>query len=188
MVSLLLLTGSYFNVFETARSIGKGHSSLAVALAAMNIQIEDTATWLLTPQARLAVGLTDNLELGLRSGVTVGVATGNVGFLGAVGDLKVTLFDQPQSFAFALGFGGGYSSGMVGGGIEGSIYFDSTVPFFPLYFVYRPLLPLGGTDLAVIQQFAVGLHLAISPNARLLVEVCSWGGLLSGGIGFDVSF
>ena len=188
LVSLLLLTGCFFNVFETARSIGKGKSSLAVALAAMNIQIEDTASWLLTPQARLAVGLTDNLELGLRSGLMVGLASGNVGFLGAVGDLKVTLFEEPQSFALALGFGGGYSSGMVGWGLEGSIYFDSTVPFFPLYFVYRPLLPLGGTDLGLIHQFAVGLHLEISPNARLLAELCSWGGILSGGIGFDVSF
>jgi hypothetical protein len=188
LVSLLLLTGCFFNVFETARSVGQGKASLAVALAAMNIQIESTPTWLLTPQARLAVGLTDNLELGLRSGVSVGLATGNVAFLGAVGDLKVTLFQAPDSFALALGFGGGYSSGMVGWGLEGSVYFESTVPFFPAYFVYRPLLPLGGSSTSVIHQFAAGLHLALSPNAQLLIEVATWGGLVSGGVGIVVSF
>ena len=188
LVSLCLLTGCFFNVFETARSIGQGKASLVVALAAMNIQIESTPTWLMTPQARLTVGLTDNLDLGLRSGVSIGLATGNVAFLGAVGDLKLTLFQAPNSFAMALGVGGGYSSGMVGWGLEGSVYLESTVPFFPAYFVYRPLLPLTGTSSGVIHQFAAGLRLALSPNAQLLVEVATWGGVVSGGIGFAIAF
>ena len=188
LVALFLLTGCFFNVFETARSVGKGKAAITVAMAALNLAIEQETTWILTPQGRLAVGLSDNLELGVKSGAMVGLSSGNIGFLGVIGDLKVTLFDQPDSFALALGFGGGYSSGTVGWGLEGSVYFDSTVPFFPLYAVYRPLLPLVGGETNLIHQFAAGLRLALSPNASLLVEVASWGGVLSAGLGFAVSF
>ncbi len=187
LLTLLLLTGCFFNVFETARSVGKGRAAITIAMAAMNL-FDSAEGWRITPQGRVAVGLTDNLELGLRSGAMVNLSTGDVGFLGAVGDLKVTLFDQPDSFALALGLGGGNSSGTFGWGLEGSVYFDSTIPFLPIYFVYRPLLPLGGGELDLIHQFAGGLYLVLSPNVRLLIEVDSWGGLLSGGIGIEIRF
>lgn len=187
LVLVLFLTGCFFSVFETARSVGRGKAALSLAMAVMGLTGDGDTGWVLAPQGRLAVGLSDSVELGVRSGAMVGL-TGGLGFLGVVGDLKVTLFQAPKSFALALGLGGGFSLGTLGWGLEGSLYFDSTLPFLPVYFVYRPILPLGGEEIGLIHQVAGGLHLVLSPNVRLLIEVDSWGGALSGGIGIEIRF
>jgi hypothetical protein len=184
----LLTTGCFFNVFQTARPLGKGNAALNLGLAAMNIAIGEENGWTLTPQGRLAVGITDGVDLGVRSGAMFELDTGNLGFLGVVGDIKVSLFAQPEGFALAVGFGGGYSPGMVGWGLEGSIYVDSTLQYLPLYFVYRPLFPLVVGGFTVQHQLAGGIHLVLSPTMRLLIEVDLWGGLLSAGIGLEVLF
>ena len=187
LLSLILLTGCFFNIFQTARTVGKGDVALCLGSAAMNLAGEGDYNWIFTPQGRLAIGLADNVDLGVRSGVMIG-ASGEPGFLGVVGDIKIALLQDPESFSLALGFGGGYSPGLLGWGIEGSIYFDSNLRFLPFYFVYRPLLPLAGDGFAVQHQLAAGLHLDLSEHARILVEIDSWGGLLSGGIALEIAF
>jgi len=188
VASVVLLSGCYFSVFQTARTVGAGNVAFTLGAAVMNLAGDGETNWLLTPQGRLAVGLAPNVDFGIRSGMGLNLGTGNVGFLGAVGDLKFALFQQPDSFALALGFGGGYSTGLVGWGLEASLYFESTVRYLPIYVVYRPLLPLTGEPLGLIHQLAGGLYLALSPNARLLVELDSWNGLLSGGVALEILF
>jgi hypothetical protein len=188
LLSMGLLTGCFFNVFQTARTLGQGNVALNLGVAVMNIAIGEGNGWTLTPQGRLAVGIANGVDLGVRSGAMFDLNTGELGFLGVVGDIKLSLFAQPEGFAVALGFGGGYSPGMVGWGLEGSIYLDSTLQYLPVYFVYRPLFPLGGETFTVQHQLAGGLHLMLSPTTRLLIEVDSWGGLLSGGIGLEILF
>lgn len=143
--------------------------------------------WAFAPQGSLRVGLADNVDLGVQSGFLIG-STGEPAFLGVVGDVKVALMQDPEGFSFALGVGGGYSPGLVGWGIEGSVYLESGIKYLPVYFVYRPIFPLGGDQFVVQHQLAGGLHLNLSENARLLLEVDSWGGLLSAGIGPEIKF
>jgi hypothetical protein len=184
----ILSAGCFLNVFQTARTLGKGNVALNLGMAAMNIAIGADNNWMFTPQGRLSVGIADGIDLGVRSGVMFGLDTGNLGFLGVVGDIKASLFAQPEGFALAVGFGGGYSPGMVGWGLEASIYVDSTLQYLPVYFVYRPLFPLGGDGFTIQHQLAGGLHLLLSPTTRLLIEIDSWGGLLSAGIGLEILF
>jgi hypothetical protein len=186
--SLVLLSGCYFSIFDTARTVGAGNVAFTLGAAVMDLALDGTPSWLLAPQGRLTVGLAPNVDFGIRSGMMLNLETGDVGFLGAVGDFKFALFQEPDSFALALGFGGGYSTGLVGWGLEASVYFESTVRYLPIYVVYRPLLPLTGEELGLIHQLAGGLYLALSPNARLLVELDSWNGLLSGGVALEILF
>ena len=184
----VLSTGCFFNIFQTARTLGQGNVALNLGMAAMNIAIDTDNNWILTPQGRLAVGIADGIDLGVRSGVMFGLDTGNLGFLGVVGDIKASLFAQPEGFALAVGFGGG-SLGMLGWGLEASIYVDSTLQYLPIYFVYRPLFPLNNeAEFTILHQLAGGLHLMLSPTTRLLIEIDSWGGLLSAGIGLEILF
>jgi len=152
----------------------------------LNMVIGDDNNWMLTPQGRISIGLADNVDLGVRSGGMFSFTTGELGFLGAVGDIKVSLFHNPELFSLALGFGGGYSMGMFGWGLEGSVYLDSNVRFLPIYFVYRPLFPLAGDGVTVLHQLGGGLHLILSETTRLLIEVDYWQGILSFGISLEI--
>jgi hypothetical protein len=115
-------------------------------------------------------------------------SSGSPGFLGAIGDIKLALVQDPETFSIALGIGGGYSPGLLGWGVEGAVFLDSNIVFLPIYAVYRPIIPLGGATLGVIHQFSVGLHLDLSDSARILIEVDSWNGVLGGGICLDIIF
>jgi len=114
--------------------------------------------------------------------------TGRGELLGAIGDIKLAVVQDPETFSCALGIGGGYSPGLLGWGVEGSVYLDSNIVLLPIYVVYRPILPLSGDTLGVIHQFAGGLHLDLSDSARILIEVDSWNGVLGGGISLDIIF
>ena len=183
----MLSTGCFLNVFQTARTLGQGNVALNLGMAAMNIAIGEDNNWILTPQGRLAVGIADGIDIGVRSGAMFSLDTGNLGFLGVVGDIKASLLAQSEGFALAVGFGGG-SLGTIGWGLEASIYVDSTLQYLPVYFVYRPLFPLGGDEFTVQHQLAGGLHLMLSPTTRLLIEIDSWSGLWSAGIGLKILF
>ncbi len=186
LLSAGLLTGCFFNIFQTARTVGQGNVALGIGAAALNMVIGDDNNWMLTPQGRISVGLADNVDLGVRSGGMFSFTSGELGFLGAVGDIKVSLFHDPELLSLALGFGGGYSMGMFGWGLEGSIYLDSNIRLLPIYFVYRPLFPLAGDGVTVLHQLCGGLHLALSENARLLIEVDYWEGIISVGISLEI--
>ena len=175
-----LLTGCFFNIFQTARTVGQGNVAIGIGAAALNMVVGEDDNWMLTPQGRISIGLADNVDLGVRSGGMFSVSGG------AVGDIKVSLFHDPESLSLALGFGSGYSMGMFEWGLEGSIYLDSNLRFLPLYFVYRPMVPLAGDGVTVLHQLGGGLHLALSPTTRLLIEVDYWQGILSFGISLEV--
>ena len=186
LLSAGLLTGCFFNIFQTARTVGQGNVALGIGAAALNMVIGDDNNWMLTPQGRISIGLADNVDLGVRSGGMFSFTTGELGFLGVVGDIKVSLFHDPELLSLALGFGGGYSMGMFGWGLEGSVYVDSNIRFLPLYFVYRPQFPLAGDGVTVLHQLGGGLHLLLSENTRLLIEVDYWQGIVSFGISLDI--
>jgi len=184
---VILLSGCYFNVFQTARTVGVGKVAISVGSGVVNISGGSSSSLIFTPQARITIGLSDSVDLGIQSGVMIG-SSGEPGFLGAIGDIKLALVQDPGSICFALGLGGGYSPGLLGWGVEGSVYLDSNIAFLPIYVVYRPILPLGGESFQLIHQFAGGLHLDLSDSVRILVEVDSWNGVLGGGISLDIRF
>ena len=187
LLVVVLLSGCYFNVFQTARTVGAGKVAISVGSGVVTIQVGQDSSLIFTPQARLTVGLLDNVDLGVQSGLMIG-ASGSPGFLGAIGDIKLALLQDPETFSLAVSIGGGYSPGLLGWGVDLSVYLDSNIVFLPIYAVYRPILPLSGTTLGVINQFAGGLHLDLSDSARILIEVDSWNGVLGGGISLDIIF
>jgi hypothetical protein len=187
LVVVVLLSGCYFNIFQTARTVGAGKVAISLGSGVVNLVIGESSSLIFTPQARLTVGLSDSVDLGVQSGFMIG-ASGEPGFLGVIGDIKMALVQDPETFSIALGIGGGYSPGLLGWGVEGSVYLDSNIAFLPIYAVYRPILPLGGETLGVIHQFAGGLHLDLSDSIRILIEVDSWSGVLGGGISLDIIF
>lgn len=189
LISAFLLSGCFFNVFQTARTLGRGDMVLTLGMGLMNLEVVALggggSNPILTPQARLAAGISDGVELGLQSGIMISPAGGQPGFLGVVADLKVSLFDEPGAFALAVGFGGGWSLPMAGWGVQGSVYLDSNLRVLPVYFVYRPIFPLAGEELSVWHQFAAGLHLRLSDTARLLLEADNLSGIWSIGLGLE---
>lgn len=187
LLVVVLLSGCYFNIFQTARTVGAGKVAVSLGSGVVNVTVGESSSLVFTPQARLAVGLSDNVDLGIQSGIMIG-SSGEPGFLGAIGDVKLALVQDPDTFSIALGIGGGYSLGLLGWGVEGSVFLDSNIAFLPVFVVYRPILPLGGEGLQLIHQFAGGLHLDLSDSVRILVEVDSWNGGLGGGISLDIMF
>ncbi|MCK4356655.1 hypothetical protein KAT59_08355 [Candidatus Bipolaricaulota bacterium] len=187
LLVVILLSGCYFNIFQTARTVGAGKVAISVGSGVVNIVVGQDSSLIFTPQARLTVGLSDSVDLGVQSGLMIG-ASGSPSFLGAIGDIKMALVQDPETFSLALGIGGGYSPSLLGWGVEGSVYLDSNIVFLPIYAVYRPILPLSGTTLGVIHQVAGGLHLDLSDSVRILIEVDSWNGVLGGGISLDIIF
>jgi len=187
LLVVVLLSGCYFNIFQTARTMGAGKVGVSLGSGVVSVNVGENSSLVFTPQVRLTVGLSDNVDLGVQSGIMIG-SSGEPGFLGAMGDIKLALVQDPGSISFALGLGGGYSPGLLGWGVEGSVFLDSNIAFLPIYVVYRPILPLGGEGLQLIHQFAGGLHLDLSDSVRILVEVDSWNGVLGGGISLDIMF
>jgi hypothetical protein len=183
----LLLGGCLFNMFQTARMVQSGDMSILIGSGLMDISIDEDPAWTLTPQARLAFGLSDTINLGLHTGALIPLSTGDPGWLGVLGDVKFSLVDDPESVSLALGFGGGYGIHFIGWGVFGAVYFDLNV--FPLFLAYQPTIPLNGEGFAVWHDVAIGLALPLSETARLLIQVDTRNlGLFSYGIGFEISF
>jgi len=185
-----LLSGCFFNVLQTARTLHRGEVGLTLGLGLLNFGVlppgNGEGNPILTPQARLAAGIADGVELGLHTGFMVSPAGGQPGFLGVVGDLKLALLHDPSSLSLALGFGGGWSLPMAGWGVQGGIYLDSNLRILPLYFVYRPILPLTADEFTIWHQLAAGLHLRLSDTARLLLEVDSFNGIWGIALGLEL--
>jgi len=167
----LLLSGCLLNVFHTAKTLGSGNVALTVGsgLFDLNFLSESDSTYCLTPQARLAIGLADGVDLGVQTGFLVPIETGDFGFLGATGDLKFSLFDEPGAFALSLGFGGGFSLEVLGWDVFGQILLDSNIKVLPLFIAYQPHIALV-EGFALIHHFAGGLILPLSDQVRLFVQ------------------
>lgn len=183
----VLCTGCLFNIFQTARTVGAGNLALTIGAGLLSVQVEDTTTTSITPQARLALGLGNGVDLGLQTGAMVPLSGGDLGWLGAIGDLKFRLFDERDSFALAMGFGGGYGIEYVGWGVFGEILFDSNVRLFPVFFAYQPSVPLGG-DFTVLHHLAAGVKLRLSNQARILLQTDYRTGIWSLGLALEVGF
>jgi len=181
IVLLLLassLTGCFFNFLQTARTIGAGDAALTLGLGAI-FNVEYISY--LTLQGRFTVGMTEGIDLGLQSGVRIGVgpAAGDVKFLGVIVDLKFSLLDEPH-FLMAVGVGGGYSHDAYrdknGWGLSLSAYYESVFPYLPdlsCCASYRLHLPLEGSDESygmVRHQMAVSISFFLSDQARLILE------------------
>ena len=183
----ILLSGCLFNIFQTAKMVQSGDLSVLIGAGILPITIDTDTSWNVTPQARVAFGLSDSINLGLHTGAMIPLSTGEPGWLGATGDLKFSLIDNPESISLAVGFGGGYGIHFMGWGVFGEVFLDLNV--FPLYFAYQPTVPLGGDGFAVLHDVAVGLALSISEKARLLIQVDTRNlGLFSYGMGFEITF
>ena len=190
LFSSFLLSGCFFNVLQTARTLHRGEVGLTLGVGLLNFEVlpleNGEGNLILTPQARLAAGIADGVELGLHTGIMVSPTAEQPGFLGVVGDLKLALVHDPDSLSLALGFGGGWSLPMAGWGVQGGIYLDSNLQILPLYFAYRPILPLTAEEFTIWHQLAMGLHLRLSDTARLLLEVDSFNGLWGIALGLEL--
>jgi len=188
VVPVLLLSGCLFNMFQTAKMVKSGDISVLIGSGLMDVGIDESSAWALTPQARLAFGLSDNINLGLHTGAFMSLsAGGDPGWLGIAGDLKFSIIDNPESISLALGVGGGYGIHFISWGVFGGIYFDLNV--FPLFFAYQPTIPFGGDGFAVWHDVAAGMALNLSEKARLIIQVDTRNlALFSYGLGFEISF
>ena len=163
-------TGCLFNFFQTARTIGAGNVALTIGTGLFDLNLdEEDEDYYLTPQARLAIGLTDGVDLGFQTGFMVPLEGGDLGWFGATGDVKFALFDVPDAFALAVGLGGGYSLEVLGWDVFAEAFFDSNVRFLPVFVGYQAHVALVG-GFALIQHFAGGLKLRLSDKVRILVQ------------------
>ncbi|MGB2983689.1 MAG: hypothetical protein WBC63_07520, partial [Candidatus Bipolaricaulia bacterium] len=93
-VVLVSSTGCLFNLFQTARMVGAGNVAITLGTGLMNILPGEDPNWNLTPQARLAIGLSDKIDLGMQTGALVPLSTGDFGWMGAKADLKFSVIDD----------------------------------------------------------------------------------------------
>jgi hypothetical protein len=185
--AVLLLSGCLFNIFQTARLVRSGDVALVVGAGFLNISIDDEEPlWTATPQARLAFGLSDRVNLGLQTGVAVPLTSGTAGWMGASGDVKFSIVDDPHSFSLAVGVGGGSNIELLGWGVFGEVFLDSNLRAFPVFIAYQPTVPLAGQNLAIWHHLAVGLKLRLSERTRLLLQVDLRVPLLSFGLAVDI--
>jgi len=188
LVPVIALSGCLFNIFQTAQMVKSGDVALLIGSGIMPIEIEQNNTaWSLTPQARFAIGLSDSVNLGLHTGVMIPLSTGDPGWLGAMGDFKFSIMNNPESISLSVGFGGGYGIHFFGWGLMGEVFLDFNV--FPLFIAYQPMFPLGGEGFTIFHDIAAGLALTLSENTRLLIQIDTRDfALVSYGIGFEIGF
>jgi hypothetical protein len=178
---LLCSTGCLLNVFQTARTLGAGNVALVLGTGLFDFDLDEaTHAYCLTPEARLAVGIADGVDLGIDTAFLVPLEGGDAAWAGTTADLKFALFDQPDTFALALGFGGGTSIETLGWQVFGEVFLDSNARYFPVFFAYVPQVMLSASG--VIHHVTGGLKLPISEKVRMLIEV-NWNSLTFFGYG-----
>ena len=182
---LMMSTGCLFNLFQTARMLGAGNVALTVGTGLMDIIPDGEPQWNLTPQARLAFGLSDSVDLGFQTGALVPLSTGEFGWLGVKGDLKFSIMDDPETFSLAMGLGAGYGIEFLNVGVFGEVLFtvNST---FPIFLAYQPTIPLNGDGFALWHHIAGGLVLPLSETSALYLIVDYRSPLFSFGVGFEM--
>ncbi len=186
-IPMILLSGCLFNIFQTAKMVQSGDVSVLIGSGLMPITIDTDTSWSLTPQARLAFGLSNSINLGLHTGALISLSTGEPSWMGFMADLKFSIVNDPESISMAVGFGGGQGIHFIGWGIFGEIFLDLNV--FPLFFAYQPTIPLSGEGFVVWHDVAIGLALNLSDTARLIIQVDTRNfALLSYGMAFEISF
>ena len=183
----LLLSGCLFNIFQTARMIGAGNMAVTIGAGLMDIVGDEDPNWNLTPQARLAFGLSDKIDLGFQTGAMVPLSTGDFGWMGAKGDLTFSILDDPETFSLAMGFGAGYGVEFLNWGLFGEVLFNVNATL-PIFLAYQPTIPLQGESFALWHHVAGGLALPISETSTLILVVDYRNGLYSFGLALEVGF
>jgi len=183
----LLLSGCLFNIFQTARMIGAGNMAATIGAGLMDIVGDEDPNWNLTPQARLAFGLSDKVDLGFQTGAMVPLSTGDFGWMGAKGDLTFSILDDPETFSLAMGFGAGYGVEFLNWGLFGEVLFNVNATL-PIFLAYQPTIPLQGEGFALWHHVAGGLALPISETSTLILVVDYRNGLFSFGLALEVGF
>lgn len=186
MLGILLLSGCLFNTFQTATLVRRGEAALVLGSGMLNVSPGDGPAWALTPQARLAVGLSERANLGFQTGAMIPLATGSPGWLGASSDLKLLLFEAPGIVSLAIGIGAGYGIEFLGWGVFGGVFLESHVKFLPLFAAYQPTVPLSGEDFTVWHHLAAGVVVRLSSRTRLLLQVDWKVPILSFGLAVDI--
>lgn len=179
------LSGCYLNILQTAETLDRGQVLFGLGLGYSSTEVEPGDYLnVLTAQGQFGVGLADGVQLGLQGGILTALGgEGDFGFSGALGELKLRILDEPEAGAMALGIGGGWGFNYLGWGVHASLYLDSNIRVLPVYFVYRPFIPLDG-EAPFGHHLAGGLRLRISETAALLLEIDYNLGLISFGAGF----
>lgn len=185
LLPVVLLTGCLLNTFQTARMVSSGDFSYLLGAGVMDIGINETSHWILTPQARITFGLSDTANLSLQTGAVLPLSGGDLGWLGARGDVKFSIVNDPERLSLAVGVGGGYGLHFVGWGLFGEVFLD--LNRIPLFVAYHPTLVLGAEDWGVWHDLAIGVAIPLSTRLRLLVEIDTRSfALLSYGLGLEV--
>lgn len=184
---LLMSTGCLFNLFQTARMLGAGNMAVTIGSGLIDIVVDEDPNWNLTPQARLAFGLSDTVDLGFQTGALVPLSTGDFGWMGVKGDLKFSILDDPNSFSLAMGFGGGYSVEFLNWGLFGEVLLNVNTTL-PIFLAYQPTIPLEAGEFAIWHHIAGGLALPISETSTLILLIDYRNGLYSFGLALEISF
>jgi len=173
----------WFSMFQTASTLGKGNVGAVLGLSAIG---DDEQIGVFMPQASLGVGLTDSVDLRIRSGFwlfaseelsesyrTDDMSEGDLQPMGVTGEVKVSVVDDLA----ALGLGVGhscefYTPGKLGWGLEATAYY--TLSF--LSGIVRVLYPLdspgdGTSELSLLYTGAISIP--ISESVQLLFEIGS---------------
>ena len=178
------------NVLETASPIGSQHLKLTFDLGLTTSESGGATSWHFAPQLRLALGIADGIDLALQGGAISTLGANDARFLGAILDAKFMLTDVPGMYAMAWGAGGGYGLSFLGEdwGVFAQFLFESHARLFPIYFVYRGILPIDGGGIRFEPYVAVGVDLSLSSTAQLLLGVDVYQGAVSVGLGLAIAF
>lgn len=189
-VVVVSAAGYGFNLIETAGPVGGQQVALTFGFGMATTDLGGGGTWVLVPQGRLTIGLSEGLDLGIHSGWTTEIGTGAVDWLGTLVDVKVTAAHVPGRYTLAWGAGGGVGLDFFGNGwgIFLQVLFESHSAYLPIFVNYRSVLPFDGADIAFEGYLAGGLQLRLAPIARLLLVVDVYDGLASLGVGLEIAF
>ena len=195
LLALLLVVGVGWsalaiNVLETASPIGAQHLKLTFGIGLATSENGGVTSWHFTPQLRLALGVSDGMDLAVQSGILSAIGASDVELLGVIVDAKFTLADAPGMYAMAWGAGGGYGLDFLGEGwgVFGQFLFESHARLFPVYLVYRATLPIDSPDFSLIPHTALGVDFPLAPNTQLLMGVDLYLGKISIGLGLSIGF
>jgi len=161
----LLFTGCFMSHMTTARPVGDGNFSLGGGLGISIAQGFTYSIRLL--EARLDYGITENIDVGIQTGLA---STPYPMFSGVGGSVKYTFLDDPDSVSIAVGanirMGLIFERSLAGV----SLYVDSNLPFLPLFL---SLHPGNYHHIAFGDKFyfgiTAGLHFDLGDTTRLLL-------------------
>jgi len=176
------------NLIQTARLNEAGRVSFTFGGGLVR-QEDPSMVWFLTPQVRVAIGVSDGINLAFQSGVLTPLGSADPGWLGVHVDARLRITEVPGSYTLSWGVGGGYGLDFFGEGwgIFGELLFESQSRSFPIFVSYRGVLRFDDMEeLHLRPHWSGGVHLRLAPLARLLLVMDSFDGTLTLGLGLEI--